>query len=60
MTEKIEIDDSERQECEIWTRVMGYHRPVTNFNVGKKGEHAERVHFDEAITCADLAGCGCR
>ncbi|MDR2347253.1 MAG: ribonucleoside triphosphate reductase [Bifidobacteriaceae bacterium] len=33
--------------CEVWTRVMGYHRPVSSFNVGKKGEHAERQHFAE-------------
>jgi ribonucleoside-triphosphate reductase len=26
---------------------MGYHRPVASFNIGKKGEHAERVHFRE-------------
>ncbi|MFJ9338521.1 ribonucleoside triphosphate reductase [Streptomyces sp. NPDC101733] len=32
-------------ECEVWTRVMGYHRPVSSFNIGKKGEHAERVPF---------------
>ena len=43
------IDDSERQPCEIWTRVMGYHRPVENFNVGKKGEKEERVFFQESI-----------
>ena len=36
--------------CEVWTRVMGYHRPVSEFNPGKKGEHAERVHFTEAAT----------
>ncbi|MBX3195867.1 MAG: ribonucleoside triphosphate reductase [Microbacteriaceae bacterium] len=34
-------------ECEVWTRVMGYFRPVSSFNIGKKGEHAERVHFVE-------------
>jgi len=34
-------------ECEVWTRVMGYHRPVASFNIGKKGEHAERTHFVE-------------
>jgi ribonucleoside-triphosphate reductase len=34
-------------ECEVWTRVMGYHRPVASFNIGKKGEHAERTHFSE-------------
>ncbi|MFD6885761.1 anaerobic ribonucleoside-triphosphate reductase [Streptomyces sp. NPDC059957] len=36
-------------ECEVWTRVMGYHRPVSSFNIGKKGEHAERVHFKAAV-----------
>ncbi|WP_250445228.1 ribonucleoside triphosphate reductase [Actinotalea sp. C106] len=35
------------EPCEVWTRVMGYHRPVSSFNVGKKGEHAERTHFTE-------------
>ncbi|MCV2393840.1 ribonucleoside triphosphate reductase [Actinotalea sp. M2MS4P-6] len=33
---------------EVWTRVMGYHRPVSSFNVGKQGEHAERTPFVEA------------
>ena len=33
---------------EVWTRVMGYHRPVASFNIGKKGEHLERRFFDEA------------
>jgi hypothetical protein len=23
----------ERTRCEIYTRVMGYHRPVTSFNI---------------------------
>lgn len=39
--------DEERQPCEIWTRVMGYHRPVSQFNPGKKSEHRERLHFRE-------------
>ncbi|MBT0768350.1 ribonucleoside triphosphate reductase [Kineosporia sp. J2-2] len=33
--------------CEVWTRVMGYHRPVSSFNIGKKGEHGERIPFLE-------------
>jgi len=33
--------------CEVWTRVMGYHRPVSSFNIGKQGEHAERLPFLE-------------
>ena len=41
------LSDDERQPCEVWTRVMGYHRPVASFNIGKKGEHAERRFFRE-------------
>jgi len=41
------VNDGERVACEIWTRVMGYHRPVTNFNKGKQSEYAERVEFKE-------------
>lgn len=36
-----------QQECEVWTRVMGYFRPVQSFNIGKKGEYAERQMFTE-------------
>lgn len=43
----ITLNDDERQPCEIWTRVMGYHRPVSSFNIGKKGEHHERRFFEE-------------
>ena len=46
-THAIVLDDSERQRCEVWTRVMGYHRPVTSFNIGKKGEYHERLFFEE-------------
>ncbi len=46
-TDAITLRDEERQRCEVWTRVMGYHRPVTSFNPGKRSEHAERRHFVE-------------
>ena len=57
MTEQIrndtpELKDSERQKCEVWTRVMGYHRPVQSFNIGKKGEFEERKYFVES-KCAE-------
>ncbi len=42
-----EHPDAEPVVCEVWTRVMGYHRPVSSFNIGKKGEHAERLMFRE-------------
>jgi ribonucleoside-triphosphate reductase len=32
---------------------MGYFRPVSSFNIGKKGEHAERTHFEESAMAAD-------
>ncbi len=44
---EIRLNDTERQQCEIWTRVMGYFRPVSAFNIGKKAEYAERVCFSE-------------
>ncbi|MYM27553.1 Anaerobic ribonucleoside-triphosphate reductase [Duganella sacchari] len=43
----VKLDDAERQPCEIWTRVMGYHRPVSSFNIGKQGEFHERKFFRE-------------
>ena len=33
----------------MWTRVMGYFRPVSSFNTGKKGEFHEREYFDERL-----------
>lgn len=41
------LAEEDRQPCEVWTRVMGYHRPVSAFNPGKRGEHEERTHFEE-------------
>jgi len=48
LAKPITLNDSERQPCEIWTRVMGYHRPVSSFNIGKKGEFHERRFFEES------------
>ncbi len=47
-TKSIELKDEERTRCEIWTRVMGYHRPVSAFNAGKRSEHEERRYFLES------------
>jgi len=45
-----QVAQPKRTRCEIWTRVMGYHRPVSHFNIGKKAEHYSRKHFTECIT----------
>jgi len=41
------IPPEERTRCEVWTRVMGYFRPIAYFNVGKKKEYEERVNYME-------------
>lgn len=45
--EILEGMQAKRTRCIVYTRVMGYHRPVESFNIGKKGEHKERVKFKE-------------
>ena len=52
---RIVLKDSERQKCEVWTRVMGYHRPVASFNIGKKGEYKERTCFKEETLQKDCS-----
>lgn len=37
----------ERTKLENYTRVMGYIRPVSSFNIGKTGEYQERKFFTE-------------
>lgn len=41
-------NQEKRTKCLVYTRVMGYHRPVESFNIGKKGEHKQRSHFKES------------
>lgn len=48
-SQKIQQNNGGRQRCEIWTRVMGYFRPVSFFNTGKKSEHYSRKHFQECV-----------
>jgi len=44
-----------RTKCIVYTRVMGYHRPVESFNIGKKGEHQERKFFLEKVSQINAA-----
>lgn len=43
----LQLHEEKRTKCLVYTRVMGYHRPVESFNIGKKGEHKQRTHFTE-------------
>jgi len=44
---KLKKLQEKRTKCIVYTRVMGYHRPVESFNIGKKGEHKQRVKYFE-------------
>lgn len=50
----IELKDEERTRCEVWTRVMGYHRPVSAWNPGKQSEHHDRMYYAEPQSCAEV------
>lgn len=43
----LEEHKEERTKCEIWSRVMGFIRPTSFFNIGKKSEFKERKCFTE-------------
>ena len=51
----------EEQPCEVYSRVVGYLRPVQQWNKGKKAEYAKRKEYASepvAVECApaDAAG----
>lgn len=45
--EILKKNQHKRQITTIYTRVMGYHRPIESFNIGKKGEYKDRALFKE-------------
>lgn len=47
--------EAKRTKCIVYTRVMGYLRPVESFNIGKVGEHKQRVLFEEKKNVKDVA-----
>lgn len=47
LTTKSMETNLQRTKCEIYTRVMGYFRPVSHFNIGKKSEFYSRKYFKE-------------
>ena len=43
-------------KCEVFSRVVGYMRPVDQWNKGKKAEFKDRVEFNESVSlCSGLA-----
>ncbi|MFH1225077.1 MAG: anaerobic ribonucleoside-triphosphate reductase [Candidatus Diapherotrites archaeon] len=35
------------KECEVYSRIVGYFRPVQNWNMGKREEFGERLEYSE-------------
>ncbi len=38
-----------RTKCEVWSRSVGYLRPVEQWNEGKQEEFKDRKTFDEQL-----------
>lgn len=43
-------------ETEVWSRVVGYYRPVKNWNLGKQEEFRQRSTFSVAAESSQIAG----
>jgi len=35
------------KKCQVYSRVVGYFRPIETWNAGKEEEYNERVTYDE-------------
>ena len=49
MEKRIEELEKKRTPCEVYSRVVGYLRPVSQWNEGKQEEFEERVMFDDSL-----------
>ncbi len=44
----MQAEQNTRTKCEVFSRSMGFYRPVSNFNIGKYSEFNERKTFTES------------
>jgi ribonucleoside-triphosphate reductase len=42
-------------DCEVWSRIVGYFRPVDQWNKGKKSEYADRREYFVPEACVEQA-----
>lgn len=50
-------DQQERQPCEVYSRIVGYIRPVDQWNPGKQSEFIDRKVFDAGVYSGeDISG----
>jgi len=43
------IPEKDRTKCEVYSRVVGYLRPVSQYNAGKKAEFKDRKVFKKEV-----------
>lgn len=41
---------AKRQPCEVYSRIVGYLRPLAQWNKGKKAEFFDRCEYDKQLT----------
>lgn len=42
-----------KTRCEVYSRVVGYIRPVSNWNDSKQAEFEDRVKFDSSVRMSE-------
>ncbi len=45
--ERLKAYESERTRCEVYSRIVGYLRPVAQWNAGKNEEFKDRKTYDQ-------------
>jgi len=50
--EETKNQDFKRQPCEVYSRVVGYIRPVASWNPGKQSEYKDRLTYKVCTDCA--------
>ncbi|MEK6958436.1 MAG: anaerobic ribonucleoside-triphosphate reductase [archaeon] len=48
-----------KTKCEVYSRVVGYIRPVQQWNDSKQAEFHDRLKFDSATAPNTKDSCGC-
>ena len=46
---KKKIEEIKNAHIDVYSRIVGYYRPIRNWNKGKKAEYSERETFEKSI-----------
>ena len=52
------MKNKERQKCEVYSRIVGYLRPLSQWNEGKQAEFSQRKLFSIKKIKKNLEGAG--